>query len=101
MTESIKQKPWHPYTVLAAGMVLPGAGQVINGMPMRGLLMLFYMILLGVVTYHLTTPAQSIFGRYAGGWFVYGISFLDAYRTARYRWEYFRRYGTSGPPQGQ
>ncbi len=85
------RRPWHPVLVLAAGILLPGAGQVVNGQPTRGLIMLFYIILLGIVTSHFADADQSLLARYAGGWFVYFVSFMDAYRVARYRWEYYRR----------
>lgn len=84
-------RPWNPYIVLIGGMLLPGSGQVMNGQPSRGLLMVFYMVLLAAVSFHLTTPEHSVLGRYAGGWFIYAMSFMDAYRTARFRWEWFRR----------
>ena len=41
--------------------------------------------MLGWVSYHLTTPDHSLLGRYAGGWFVYAMSLLDAYKWARVR----------------
>ncbi|GAB4261627.1 MAG: hypothetical protein Kow0092_11300 [Deferrisomatales bacterium] len=87
------RRPPHPYWVLTAALVLPGAGQVMNRMPTRGLTMLFFMISLAWVTYHLTTPQHSFAGRHAGGLFVYAMSILDAYKWARYRWEYFRVHG--------
>jgi hypothetical protein len=90
--------PLHPYVVLLFAVLFPGSGQVLNNTPKRGLAMLFYMILLGMVTYHLTTPAQSFLGRYAGGLFIYAISLMDAYRFARYRYELFRRGGRLGTP---
>jgi len=71
--------------VLAAAIVLPGAGHVLNRTPVRGLMFVFYILLLGVVTYHLTTPDHSMIGRLAGGLFVYAISIMDAYRTAALR----------------
>lgn len=85
-------KPPHPYVVGLVSIFLPGMGQVLNGTPGRGLLMLFFMLMLGIITFHLTTPDQSFLGRYAGGLFIYSISVLDAYQWARYRWEYYRRY---------
>lgn len=92
--QAAASKPWNPYFVLFMGIVLPGSGQVVNGSSFRGLLMLFYMVLLAAVSFHLTTPEHSVLGRYAGGWFIYAMSFMDAYRTARYRWaEYW--YGVS------
>ncbi|RTL70359.1 MAG: hypothetical protein EKK42_02300 [Pseudonocardiaceae bacterium] len=77
--------PRRPLLVLAAAIVLPGAGHVLNRTPVRGLMFVFYILLLGVVTYHLTTPDHSMIGRLAGGLFVYAISIMDAYRTAALR----------------
>jgi NADH:ubiquinone oxidoreductase subunit 6 (subunit J) len=73
---------YRPFLVLGVAIVLPGMGHVLNRTPVRGLLFLFYIILLGTITYHLTTPDHSFLGRYAGGIFVYAISIMDAYRTA-------------------
>ena len=53
------RKPLHPKLVLLIAIVLPGMGQVANRMPTRGLMFLFYVILLAVVTYNLTTPDHS------------------------------------------
>lgn len=83
--------PFHPYLVLAVAIALPGMGQVLNGTATRGLMMAFSMLTLGWVSYHLTTPDHSLVGRFAGGFFIYAISVLDAYRWARYRWEIFHR----------
>lgn len=85
------KRPFHPWLVLAVALALPGVGQVINNTPMRGLVMLFFMGLLGLFTFLTTTPEHSFLGRYAGGLFVYAISVMDAYRWSRYRWEYFAR----------
>ncbi len=74
--------PPNPKLVLLVALVLPGAGQVVNRMPTRGLVFVFYVILLAVVTYNLTTPEHSVIGRYSGGIFVYMLSALDAYRWA-------------------
>lgn len=74
-----------PLAVLGVAIVLPGVGQVLNRMPVRGLVFVFYIVLLGVITYRLTTPEHSFLGRYAGGLFVYAISVLDAYRWAVHR----------------
>lgn len=85
------RRPLHPYLVLAAGLILPGAGQVLNRMPTRGLIMIFFMLSLGFVTMELAAPGRSFIGRHAGGFFVYAIAVMDAYLTARYRWELFRQ----------
>ena len=78
--------PPHPYLVLATSAVLPGCGQVLNRQPMRGLMFLFFMLLLGGITYITAPPAASLIGHLAGGLFVYALSIPDAYRTARLRW---------------
>jgi len=83
------KKPIHPYVVLITALLLPGMGQVLNGTPKRGFVMVLFMILLGWVTYYTTTPDHSFIGRYAGGIFVYAISLMDAYRFARVRSELF------------
>ena len=87
--EAKTQKPPHPTLVLLVALVLPGVGQVINRMPTRGLMFVFYVILLAVVTYNLTTPEHSVIGRYSGGIFVYMLSVLDAYRWAVHRYKVF------------
>lgn len=74
-----------PKLVVGIALILPGMGQVVNRMPTRGLMFVFYVVLLGVVTYNLTTPDHSLIGRYSGGIFVYVLSVLDAYRWALYR----------------
>ncbi|MEQ9487916.1 MAG: hypothetical protein RIM72_02855 [Alphaproteobacteria bacterium] len=79
------KKPLNPYLVLAAAIVLPGIGQVLNETPRRGLVMVLFMLILGWVTLYTTTPDHSFVGRYAGGLFVYAISVMDAYRFARVR----------------
>ncbi len=83
--------PLHPYWVLLIAILLPGVGQVVNNTPARGMVMVFFMLSLGWITWHLTTPDHSFAGRYAGGLFIYAISVMDAYRWARYRWEFFHR----------
>jgi hypothetical protein len=85
------RRPLHPWLVMAAAVLLPGAGQVLNRMPTRALTMLFFMLALGFVTLQLAAPERSFVGKHAGGIFVYAISVLDAYSIARYRWELFRR----------
>jgi hypothetical protein len=71
-----------PAVVLVVALVLPGMGQVLNNQPRRGLVMVFYMILLGTLTSMVAAPDASWMGRLAGGLFVYAMSIMDAYRTA-------------------
>ena len=86
----MSDRPINPYLVLATAVVLPGAGQVLNGAAQRGLVFLFFMILLGWVSMNVM-PAHSTFvGRSIGGVFIYGLSVIDAYRCARARLEVWR-----------
>lgn len=82
--------PMRPHIVLLVALVLPGVGQVLNNTPTRGLMMLFFMLMLGVITFNLAGPEISVVGKFAGGIFVYAISVMDAYYWARYRWERFK-----------
>lgn len=72
-----------------AAALLPGVGQLLNHQPTRAVTFVFFMMLLGWVSFQFTTPAHSFVGRHAGGIFIYAISILDAYRWARYRRELF------------
>lgn len=75
----------HPLWVLLVAATLPGVGQVVNRAPTRGLVFVFYTLLLGIVTFNLTTPEHSFMGRYSGGIFIYAVSILDAYKWASHR----------------
>jgi uncharacterized membrane protein YkvI len=91
MAEPTARRPVHPGLVLLAAILLPGFGQTLCGFRYRGLAMQMFMIVLGLITWHLTTPQQSLVGRLAGGLFIYAISIMDAYRLAKLRWDAFRR----------
>ena len=91
-------KPYHPLVILALAIVLPGSGQVFNGEPVRGLMFVFFMLLLGGFTLQTAAPEVSIVGKLAGGIFVYAVSVVDAYRRARIRYEVWR-YAAEHPPQ--
>ena len=82
--------PLPPLLVLAAALVLPGSGQVINRAPLRGLMFLFFMLLLGGFTLKTAAPDVSIVGKRAGGLVVYAMSVFDAYKMARVRYELWR-----------
>lgn len=90
--------PVHPYKVLAAALLLPGTGQVLNGTPQRGLVFLFFMIMLGWVSMNLMPAEASFIGRTIGGVFIYGLSVIDAYRRARIRYEQWRYRQTHAAP---
>lgn len=83
-------RPMHPLVVLALAIVLPGSGQVFNREPFRGLIFLFFMLLLGAFTVLTAAPDVSIVGKLAGGLFVYAISVFDAYKKAKIRYEVWR-----------
>ena len=90
MPPEARRAPPQPYLVLAVAILLPGCGHLLLGQQRRGLTFLFFMLLLGLVTFQLTTPERSLVGRYAGGLFVYALSLTDAYRLARERYERWR-----------
>jgi hypothetical protein len=84
------RKPMNPLAILALAIVLPGAGQVFNREPVRGLIFVFFMLLLGGFTLQTASPDVSIVGKLAGGLFVYAVSIFDAYRKARIKHELWR-----------
>ncbi|WP_417550308.1 hypothetical protein [Methylophaga sp.] len=88
MSQAIQKpsRPIHPYLVLIIAILLPGVGQVLNHAPIRGLMMVFFMMVLGVITFNLADPDVSLIGKFAGGVFIYAISIMDAYMWARLHW---------------
>ncbi len=84
------ERPRNPYAVLAAALVVPGAGHVLLGLQQRGLMFLFFTVILGWVSLRLMPETGSFFARHAGGIFIYGISVIDAYKRARIAWEQWR-----------
>ena len=86
------RRPPNPYLVLAASVVLIGAGQVWNGQPVRGLIFLFFAVLLGGFTLMTAAPDVSLIGKFAGGLFVWAMAIYDAYKTARIRYEMARHH---------
>ncbi len=81
--------PLSPKWVLLIAILLPGMGQVVNNTPLKGLVMLSFMIILGLITFNLAQPHISMVGKLAGGIFIYALSIMDAYYWAKYRWELF------------
>jgi hypothetical protein len=77
--------PFNPYLVLVVAVVLPGVGQVLNRQPVRGLIFVFFIVLLGGFTLKTAAPDVSIVGKFAGGLFVWAMAIYDAYKTARIR----------------
>ncbi len=75
--------PPNPFAILGLAIALPGMGQVANKQPMRGLTFLFFILLLGAFTLKTAGPEISMLGKLSGGVFVWALSILDAYKTAR------------------
>ena len=71
--------------VLISALLVPGSGHVWLGQAQRGLMFLFFMVLFGWLSHKLMPETASIVGRNIGAIFVYGISVIDAYRTAKFR----------------
>ena len=95
--------PTNPYLVLGAAIVLPASGHVILGVPVRGLQFLFFMVILAWVTAKIAPEDASFVGRHAGGFLIYALSILDAYRIARIRtatWVHSARAGGDGKQGG-
>ena len=95
--------PTSPYLVLGAAMVLPGSGHVMLGVPTRGLQFLFFIVILAWVTAKIAPPDASFVGRHAGGFLIYALSILDAYRTARIRtaiWAHSTHAAADGAQSG-
>jgi hypothetical protein len=78
--------PLNPYLVLGSAIVLPGSGHVMMGLSTRALQFLFFMVILGWVSAKLAPPDASFVGRHAGGFLIYALSILDAYKLARIRY---------------
>lgn len=88
-------QPLNPHLVLAAATILPGSGQVLNRQPIRGLTFVFFILLLGAFTLKTASPEVTLVGKLAGGLFVWALAMMDAYKTARIRFEVWR-HGKSG-----
>lgn len=82
--------PIAPKWALVIAILLPGMGQVVNNTPIKGLVMICFMVILGVITFNLAQPHISMVGKLAGGIFIYSLSILDTYYWAKYRWERFK-----------
>jgi hypothetical protein len=68
-----------PLVILLASLV-PGAGHVLLGQPQRGLMFIFFMIILGWISTKIMPETASFIGRHIGGVFIWGMSVIDAHR---------------------
>jgi hypothetical protein len=89
--------PRNPLHVLAAALLLPASGHVLQGRPQRGLMFLFFMIVLGWASSHVMPPTASFFGQHIGGFFVYGMSVIDAYKWSKVKWEVWQHANSQAP----
>lgn len=90
----MSKAPPDPRLILALATVLPGMGQVANRQPLRGLIFVFFIVLLGAFTLKTAAPEVSFVGKMAGGLFVWAMAMIDAYKTARIRravWEHAQK----------
>ncbi len=91
------KKPYSVNLVTVAAMLLPGSGQMLNGDPVRGITMQFFMMLMAFITYQVTGPEISFVGRIAGGVLVYLVSVLDARGVAVRRMRAWERITNPQP----
>jgi hypothetical protein len=82
--------PPNPRYVLLAALLLPASGHVFQGRAQRGLMFLFFMIVLGWASSHMMPVTSSFFGRHIGGFFVYGMSVIDAYKWSKVKLEIWK-----------
>jgi len=82
---NVSRPALNPLLVLALAIVLPASGQVLNRQPVRGLVFVFFILLLGGFTLQTAAADVSIVGKLSGGLFVYAMAIYDAYKTARIR----------------
>ena len=67
---------------LLAAFLVPGSGHVLLGRPTRGLVMLFWMVIFGYVTFRLAPPGTAFLGKIGGGVAVWALSVVDVARMA-------------------
>jgi len=90
--------PRNPRLVLLAAIILPGSGHVLQGRAPRGLMFLFFTIILGWASSHVMPETASFIGRHIGGIFIYGMSIIDAYKWSRVKWEVWKQAKTQDTP---
>ena len=69
-----------PWVILLAAFLVPGSGHVLLGRPTRGLVMLFWMVIFGYVTFRLAPPGSGFLGKIGGGVAVWALSAVDVAR---------------------
>lgn len=72
----------NPNLVFAVSLV-PGAGHVLLGQAQRGLMFVFFTVILGWLSTKLMPETATFVGRHIGGVFIWGMSIIDALRINR------------------
>lgn len=73
------------WAIIAAAMIIPGAGYVLTGRPYRALIFLFFMGFFAYITFNLTGENISPIGRFAGGFAVWALSVMELMGPKRRR----------------
>jgi hypothetical protein len=94
--DQARRAPLNPYLVMLIAIVAPGSGHWAAGAMQRGVMFVWFMLILGWISWRLTGPDVSIVGRLAGALLIYAISVMDAYKIARLRWARFQAEAAAG-----
>ena len=70
--------------LLLAASIIPSAGHVWLGQAQRGLMFLFFMVVLGWISTKIMPDTASFVGRHIGGVFIWGMSVIDAWRINKH-----------------
>lgn len=73
------------WMLLLAAVIVPGSGYVIMGKSVRGLLMLMWMFIFAFITYHLTDNSIPLLVRFSGGFVVWILSVIEAWKIGKRR----------------
>ncbi|GEM_PF-706447 len=66
------------WLILLSALVVPGSAHVFLGRSNRGLVMLFWMVILGFMTFRFAPPQAGFIGQISGGVAVWALSVVDA-----------------------
>lgn len=73
------------WLILISALLVPGSGHVFLGRPSRGLVMLFWMVIFGYVTFRLAPQQAGFIGKISGGAAVWALSVVDVARMLKTR----------------
>ena len=72
-----------PWLILLSALVVPGSAHVFLGRQNRGLVMLFWMVILGFMTFRFAPPQAGFIGQISGGAAVWALSVVDAFQIIK------------------